>query len=174
MAPTKRKKDTRMRGSHTHGGGHKKKRRGAGSRGGRGMAGSGKRADVKKPSSEKIKGYFGKHGFSSKSRTAKNPLTTKTLSSSIQTWTTKGKAEEKGGVFSVDLSSLHYTKLIAAGPVSFKINVTVGMASQKAIEAIEKAGGKVTLTEQALKAKESSAPEKETAEKKTPDQESDS
>ena len=44
------KKVRKFRGSHTHGYGSKKKHRGAGSRGGRGMAGSGKRADQKKPS----------------------------------------------------------------------------------------------------------------------------
>ena len=50
-----------MRGSHTHGGGAKKKRRGAGNRGGRGMAGSGKRAG------HKTYGIvLGKYGFTSK------------------------------------------------------------------------------------------------------------
>ena len=39
-----RKKNTRQRGSHTHGWGAKKKHRGAGNRGGRGNAGSGPRA----------------------------------------------------------------------------------------------------------------------------------
>ena len=41
-----------------------KKRRGAGNRGGRGMAGSGKRADQKKPTILKLYGssYFGKRG----------------------------------------------------------------------------------------------------------------
>ena len=62
MTVNKRKKVTRYRGSKTHGGGAKKKRRGAGNRGGRGMGGSGKRADSKKPSLWGAK-YFGKHGF---------------------------------------------------------------------------------------------------------------
>ena len=61
----KRKKLSRYRGSHTHGGGAKKKRRGSGHRGGVGMAGSGKRADHKKQMVFKLygKNYFGKHGF---------------------------------------------------------------------------------------------------------------
>ena len=67
---SKRKKVNKYRGSQTHGGGAKKKRRGAGNRGGRGMAGSGKRADQKKPSILKEYGnrYFGKRGFRSKNK----------------------------------------------------------------------------------------------------------
>ena len=49
MPANKRKKLSRMRGTHTHKGGDKKKRRGAGHRGGRGNSGSGKRGDAKKP-----------------------------------------------------------------------------------------------------------------------------
>ena len=62
---TKRKKNTRQRGSKTHGWGAKKKHRGAGNRGGRGKAGTGKRADQKKPTILKKYGrsYFGKFGF---------------------------------------------------------------------------------------------------------------
>src|SRR3989344_9386542 len=65
MVVHKRRKFTRMRGTHTHGGGSKKKNRGAGNRGGRGMAGSGKRAEQKKPKILKEFGtsYFGKKGF---------------------------------------------------------------------------------------------------------------
>ena len=65
MTVNKRKKFSRYRGSMTHGGGSKKKRRGSGNRGGKGMAGSGKRSDSKKPSLWKQK-YFGKYGFVSK------------------------------------------------------------------------------------------------------------
>jgi len=45
-----KRKVQRYRGSKTHGSGSMKKRRGAGHRGGRGNAGSGKRGDAKKPS----------------------------------------------------------------------------------------------------------------------------
>ena len=65
MVINKSKKKLKYRGSKTHGCGSMKKRRGAGHRGGRGAAGSGKRGDAKKPS---IWGgtYFGKHGFHSR------------------------------------------------------------------------------------------------------------
>ncbi|MDP1728874.1 MAG: 50S ribosomal protein L15, partial [archaeon] len=68
MVVHKRQKSSRMRGAKTtHGFGAKKKHRGSGNRGGFGMAGSGKRADQKKPTIFKLYGssYFGKHGFTS-------------------------------------------------------------------------------------------------------------
>ena len=65
MPVNKRTKLSRYRGSHTHGCGSKKKRRGAGHKGGKGMAGSGKRADQKKPTILKLYGndYYGRRGF---------------------------------------------------------------------------------------------------------------
>ena len=50
MTVNKRKKNVRQRGHKTHGWGEKKKHRGKGHQGGAGMAGTGKRADSKKPS----------------------------------------------------------------------------------------------------------------------------
>ena len=63
MVVNKRKKNSRQRGSTTHGFGSKKKHRGHGSRGGSGLAGTGKRADAKKPSFWHDTEYFGGHGF---------------------------------------------------------------------------------------------------------------
>ena len=63
MTVNKRSKNTRQRGHTTHGWGSMKKHRGKGHQGGAGMAGSGKRADSKKPSIWKDKRYFGKFGF---------------------------------------------------------------------------------------------------------------
>ena len=73
MTVNKRKKISRYRGSMTHGGGSKKKRRGSGNRGGKGLAGSGKRSDSKKPSLWKEK-YFGKFGFVSKNKSTINAV----------------------------------------------------------------------------------------------------
>ena len=77
MVVNKRKKNTRMRGNTTHGWGSMKKRRGAGNRGGRGNAGTGKRADQKKPTILKLYGnsYFGKHGFKNQRRVGKKVKT---------------------------------------------------------------------------------------------------
>src|SRR3989338_7951032 len=75
MTVNKRKKNVRQRGHKTHGWGAKKKHRGKGHQGGAGMAGTGKRADTKKPSIWKDTKYFGKHGFVSKTPKIKiNPI----------------------------------------------------------------------------------------------------
>ena len=63
MTINKRNRHSRMRGSHTHGCGSMKKRRGKGNKGGAGMAGTGKRGDAKKPMIWKDPKYFGKFGF---------------------------------------------------------------------------------------------------------------
>ena len=75
MTDNKRSKNSRQRGSKTHGWGSMKKHRGAGHRGGRGAAGSGKRGDAKKPSIWKDKRYAGRYGFTSHSRTSITPVT---------------------------------------------------------------------------------------------------
>ena len=65
----------RMRGTKTHGWGSKKKHRGAGNRGGRGMAGAGKRAEHKKTLILKkyTNAYFGKKGSFSIRKKSKQP-----------------------------------------------------------------------------------------------------
>ena len=64
MVVRKAKKVGKYRAKTTHGGGHRKKRTGAGSRGGRGLAGSGKRAghQVQKIWKRFGKNYLGKNG----------------------------------------------------------------------------------------------------------------
>ena len=75
MTTHRRKKVKKYRGSKTHGGGSMKKRRGAGNRGGRGNAGSGKRGDAKKGRYVgKIKHYFGKRGFKIKDQEKVNAV----------------------------------------------------------------------------------------------------
>ena len=97
MVHKKRKKLSRYRGSHTHGGGSKKKRRGAGNRGGRGKAGSGKRGDAKKPSFWKIKDYAGKHGFTSLRKIKFEALNISDLNQRINRWAKEGKAKKDHG-----------------------------------------------------------------------------
>lgn len=65
MKIKKRSKRSRIRGKRTVGGGSRKKRRGKGSRGGKGMAGTGKRAGQKLTWIQRYYGgkYLGKRGF---------------------------------------------------------------------------------------------------------------
>lgn len=152
MTYNKRSKMSRRRGSWTHGYGEKKKHRGAGSRGGRGNAGSGKRADVKKPTFQNEGRRFGRHGFI-------NPMGS-TLRAINVSYLDMASLEGKPGIeitkdaVKVDLDKLGFDKLLGAGKVSGKYQITARTATASAIAKIEAAGGSVTV----LKAPE--APEK--------------
>ncbi|NQU98352.1 uL15 family ribosomal protein [Candidatus Woesearchaeota archaeon] len=125
----KRKKNTRQRGSHTHGWGSKKKHRGAGNRGGRGNAGSGKRGDAKKPSFWKDKSYYKSKGFKS----LRKALKTLNISDLNKFEDTK-----------IDLNKEGFNKLLSQGTPNQKYEIIVSYASKTAIEKITKAGGKVS------------------------------
>tara|TARA_Y100000310_G_C20302309_1_gene632378 strand:- start:135 stop:593 length:459 start_codon:yes stop_codon:yes gene_type:complete len=145
MMFNKRKKQSRMRGSHTHGGGSKKKRRGAGNRGGRGLAGTGKRGDCKKPLIWHTK-YFGKSGFKKKNASTIKTINIEDLCKLIN----KGLIEKKGDNYNVDLKKVGYDKLLGKGKVSEKLSIKARFASENAIKKIQAAGGLVTLQEESL------------------------
>ena len=131
---TKRKKNSRQRGSKTHGWGAMKKHRGAGNRGGRGMAGSGKRADQRKPSIIKdyggLENYFGRHGF-------KRPQSIITKIKTINVGDLKGSQKE------INLHEQGYEKLLGKGAVSKSYTIKINSFSKKAKEKIEKSGGQI-------------------------------
>jgi large subunit ribosomal protein L15 len=135
----KQKKVVRYRGKRKHGWGAKKKHRGSGNRGGKGNAGTGKRADCKKPSINQVE-YFGKHGFHSIYKRKLRVINVGQLDSNHRTY----KSMEKDGV--LDLGSLGYTKLLSTGSIGQKFSIKIPEASPTAVEKVEKAGGKVQLT----------------------------
>ncbi|MFH1409852.1 MAG: uL15m family ribosomal protein [Nanoarchaeota archaeon] len=126
-----RTKSSRMRGHTTHGHGSMKKWRGAGNRGGRGNAGTGKRADQNKPSVWH-ETYGGKHGFTSLEKRYEiiNIIDLDAISQGD----------------TLDLGQCKIGKLLSKGTPTKKWNITVARASPKAIEKIEKAGGKVHVS----------------------------
>lgn len=134
MSANKRAKDSRMRGSHTHGWGAKKKHRGSGHRGGKGNAGSGKRSDAKKPSMWKSGRVFGKFGFKKKNATLIKAITIRELE--------RMNIPEKEGFFIVD-TSIGYNKLLGSGIPTKKYKITLTSVSSKAKQKIEEAGGNV-------------------------------
>lgn len=143
MVVRKTKKVNKYRGHTTHGGGHRKKRRGAGSRGGRGNAGSGKRAGHKRYGK-----VLGSTGFLPR-RTVKhlntinvNNFTGKFLEKLVKS----GKAEKKGDVFSINLVKLGYQKLLGTGKTTLKLKLVVSEASARAVEKIVAAGGEVVVS----------------------------
>ncbi|MCK5107247.1 MAG: uL15 family ribosomal protein [Nanoarchaeota archaeon] len=143
MATTKRTKDSRYRGSKTHGCGSMKKRRGAGHRGGRGAAGSGKRGDAKKPSIWGGK-YFGKKGFVSKKTTVDlKSVNIKEIEIKIPSWLKKGLIKQTKDVYEIDLNILGYKKLLGTGKITKKLKIKVESFSKASEEKIKKAGGEI-------------------------------
>ena len=143
MTINKRKKNDRQRGSKTHGWGAKKKHRGQGNRGGRGMAGTGKRADSKKPSIWKTD-YFGKHGFVSKTPKLKiNPVNINFIEQHLDRFISNGLIRKEDGFYSVELEKLGYNKLLGDGKVSVKFKIKTPFASKTAVEKVKEAGGEI-------------------------------
>lgn len=138
----KRKKAKRMRAQTTHGWGAKKKHRGSGNRGGFGMAGTGKRADQKKPSILKKYGhsYYGKKGFSSLRKKLKtiNLFYINNHAESIST-------NKENGMYVIDLKKIGCNKLLGSGDVTKKIKVICESASKNAISKIKEHGGEVII-----------------------------
>ena len=149
MTVNKRRKFSRMRGTHTHGWGAKKKHRGAGNRGGRGMAGTGKRADQKKPSilQEFGNDYYGKKGFH---RPQKILIKIKSinlddLEAQLEKFISKKLVTKEKDQYVIDLEKLGYQKLLGGGNIKTKLKIKTMFASAKAIEKIEAAGGSVEV-----------------------------
>ena len=148
MTHNKRKKNTRQRGEWTHGWGAKKKHRGAGHRGGRGLAGSGKRGDAKKPRYWKDNKYFGKNGFSSINPNKVSAIGISHLDSIIDTLIKTGKATQNKDTIIINLKDIKCRKLLGTGNINKKLEITAEMATPKAIDKIQKAGGTVNLLKQ--------------------------
>ena len=144
MTINKRKKNTRQRGHKTHGWGAKKKHRGQGNRGGRGMAGTGKRADSKKPSIWK-EDYFGKHGFVSKTPKVKiNAVNISYLEEHLNNYLSSDLIKQENGFYYVELEKLGFNKLLGDGKVSMKFKIKAPYASKTAVEKVKEAGGEVS------------------------------
>lgn len=158
MVVYKRKKVTKYRGSITHGGGSRKKRRGAGSIGGRGNAGTGKRAGHKKAGMKDRK--LGRRGFNPRRNSVKeevivnlNYFTPQKLQSLIQ----ENKVSKEGNFYIIDLELLGIDKVLSLGNLTVKLKVK-GTISLNAAEKIKAAGGEVLNSE-------TSAPSAKKAEK---------
>ena len=139
-----RRKTKKMRGKKTAGYGSRKKHRGKGSRGGKGMAGTGKRADQKKSFIlAKIgKEYYGKRGFIPPQRKKGREINLDQLSEMLSSFLEKGYAK-KGREIEIDLKKAGYTKLLGRGGVKEKYLINVRAFSKKAKEKIEEMGGKI-------------------------------
>ena len=133
MKLKKKKKSKRMRGLRTHG--HSAKlNKGKGSHGGKGMAGTGKRADQKKTLVTKLYGnkYFGKQGITSR-KTAKKRTNVINL-------------EDIGKKFSAGEINLEKYKILGEGEIKGKVRVRLTKESVSAsFEIIEFSESKVDI-----------------------------
>lgn len=140
MVVNKRKKSRRKLGSNTYGWG-KNKHRNSGSRGGAGMAGTGKKAHGKKTMvwSER---YLGKMGFVMKGVVeVNNCISIRDLEDRLPAWISQKKATDK----EVNLGSLGYNKLLGTGKLTRKIKITVERATGSAAEKVKAAGGELVV-----------------------------
>lgn len=124
---------SKMRGSKSCGYGSKKKHRGKGSKGGRGMAGS------------------KKHNKFKVLKENPNYFVHKKLKKKIQYKIINLKDLEKLGKDKINLKELGYTKLLGDGEIKKKFEIIIDKWSTQAEEKIKKSGGKITAPEEKTK-----------------------
>ena len=137
----KSRKINKKRGTRTCGYGGAQKHRGAGSRGGRGNAGSGKHKQKKALMEGRV---FGKVGFKRHPslRTIVKTINLIDIDKQIGKWVDEGKAKKSGSSFSVDLTELGYDKVLGKGKLTHKVDIKAGSFSASAKKKIEESGGK--------------------------------
>jgi large subunit ribosomal protein L15 len=141
----KNRKVHSKRGQRTSGWGGAQKHRGAGSRGGRGNAGTGKHKQIKMLIEGK---RFGKVGFKRHASLKKNHITINVgvIDRNIEAWAADGTAKNNSGVYVLDVTALGYDKVLGSGKLTHKIEITSETFSKSAIEKIEGAGGSALAT----------------------------
>ncbi len=141
MMIRKTKKIRKLRGSRSVGGGCTKKRRGAGHRGGRGLAGGNKHLKtwmvIHDPN------HFGKYGFKrpQKTVTKYKPTNLLYIENQIDKLLEEEIATEIDGQIVLDVTLLGYNKVLGKGSLSRAITIQSPRFSQSAIAKIEDAGG---------------------------------
>ena len=141
-------KTSKYRGSRTCGGGNAKKRRGGGSKGGRGNAGPFKHHFVRTI----LKGVRrGKYGFKRPPSVIeeKNTINVGKLDEIARNLVFRGLATEEGSFIKVDMKNLGIDKVLGSGSIrkNRKLRITSKAFSVKAVEKIEGSGGEVIFAE---------------------------
>ncbi|MBU6998783.1 MAG: 50S ribosomal protein L15 [Theionarchaea archaeon] len=145
----KRKKIRTMRGSRTCGGGNAKKRRGAGNRGGRGLAGGGKNKKTKYDwVRQTLPNHLGRRGFKRPPavQVTDETISVQELDQNIEYYLQQGLAQKKKDSVSIDVKALGVTKVLGGGRVTRKLDVTASKFSKSAIQKIEEKGGVCNVT----------------------------
>ena len=133
----KTKKSVKQRGNTRHGHGARKKWKGKGHHGGKGMAGTGKRADQKKTLVNKLYGnkYFGKKGITSR-KTEKKKTKVINLGFIQKNLNSLLKKYRKGN----ELNLIGY-KILGEGELKEKLKIKAKEFSKTAKDKIKKVGG---------------------------------
>jgi large subunit ribosomal protein L15 len=141
----KDRKIQRMRGTRNCGWGNTQKHRGAGSRGGRGMAGSKKQKWSYV--SKYMPDHFGRVGFKRPLKMIKEDVKVNIgmLDLNLERLVRDGKAVQSGKKYAIDLEALGYDKLLGTGKVTHALEIKVAKSSKIAAEKVASAGGKVEL-----------------------------
>ena len=132
------------RGTRNCGYGNTQKHRGAGSRGGRGMAGSNKQKWSYV--SKYMPDHFGRSGFK---RPLKMLHDDKTINiADLNRMVNDGAIQSTDKKYIIDLTAMGYDKLLGSGKVTHPLEIKVAKSSKSAIEKIQTAGGKVEVLEE--------------------------
>lgn len=138
---TLRARRSRLRGRKTAGYGYKKKHRGKGSKGGKGMSGTGKKAGQKHTWVLKNfpEGYFGKKGFSPEKNTGLrlNQINLDEIEQKIPQFIKKGIAKKTGNEIEINLKGY---KVLSRGKLKEKVKIIASAFSAKAEEKIKEGG----------------------------------
>ena len=147
-----------MRGRRTHGYGRVGQHRKTGQRAGRGKTTQWKKSKKSFYLKQKELGFpdpdwdLGKRGFKRPQDIVRiynvNTINVKDLDQKIDNLVIGKKATKSGNTYNIDMNNLNIQKILGRGEINKTINITVKKASQKAIEKVEAAGGKITLMSQ--------------------------
>ena len=139
------------KGMGTHGWGARKKHKKSGHRGGKGMAGTGKRADHKKTLVIKLyKGkYFGKQGITSKGtkKDKRDRINLQNIEQNIKTYIKKWIAKKITSGFEVELKNYKILGGSKEYIVKNKLIIKSKEASQTAIDKVKEKGGEINFTQ---------------------------
>ncbi|MDP3103205.1 MAG: uL15 family ribosomal protein [Candidatus Methanoperedens sp.] len=142
-----KQKTKKFRGRRTFGGGTHKNRRGGGSRGGRGNAGTCKHHFVRSMQRGLL---FGKHGFKRPQSVAGDKVIVNIgeLDEAIEQLSSEGFAEKKGKSYHINLANIGIEKVLGSGKVTKSLFITAQEFSSVAKQKIEEAkGNAIVLSE---------------------------
>ena len=153
------KKIRKKRGTRTIGYGRVGQHRKTGQRAGKGKTTQWKKSKRSYYLKQKELGFpdpdwdIGKKGFKRPQDIVRlstvNIVNVKDLDYKIDKYVDDNKATKSGDTYTINLEGVNIQKVLGRGEINKKINITVNKASERAVQKIEDAGGKVTILSEA-------------------------